>query len=134
MTGKSTFGPYSASREGGGLVFTSGQIGVDPTTKSAASDIAGQAEQALRNLAAVLADAGLEMSDVVKTTVFLTDMGDFATMNDVYLKHFPTAPRPARSCVAVAELPRVANMPLRFEIEAVADINLAEARSLSDLP
>jgi 2-iminobutanoate/2-iminopropanoate deaminase len=112
----STFGPYSPIRQAGELYFVSGQIGVDPAIKSAA------------------ANAGLGLGDVVKTTVFLTDMGDFAAMNEVYLKHFTSTPRPARSCVAVAELPRVADVPLKIEIEAIADQNLAEARALSDLP
>ncbi len=114
-----TFGPYSPTREAAGLVFTAGQTGVDQATMTADPTIEGQVEQGLLNLTAVLKAAGLNMGDVVKTTVFLTDMGDFQAMNAVYLKHFPT-PRPARSCVAVAELPRVADVPLRFEIEAVA--------------
>jgi 2-iminobutanoate/2-iminopropanoate deaminase len=130
----STFGPYSPIRQAGELYFVSGQIGVDPAIKSAAADVTAQAEQALVNLEAVLANAGLGLGDVVKTTVFLTDMGDFAAMNEVYLKHFTSTPRPARSCVAVAELPRVADVPLKIEIEAIADQNLAEARALSDLP
>jgi 2-iminobutanoate/2-iminopropanoate deaminase len=114
-----TFGPYSLTREAAGLVFTAGQTGVDEATMTAAVDIEAQVEQGLLNLAAVLKSAGLGMGDVVKTTVFLVDMGDFEAVNAIYMKHFPT-PRPARSCVAVAELPRVANHALRFEIEAVA--------------
>jgi 2-iminobutanoate/2-iminopropanoate deaminase len=113
-----TFGPYSPTREASGLIFTAGQTGVDLATTTVDPTIEGQVEQGLLNLASVLKDAGLTMADVVKTTVFMTDMGDFSAMNAVYLKHFP-APRPARSCVAVAELPRVANHPLKFEIEAV---------------
>jgi 2-iminobutanoate/2-iminopropanoate deaminase len=114
-----TFGPYSPIREAGGLAFVSGQVGIDPATKATAPGIESQTEQALLNLTALLKDAGLSLSDVIKTTVFLTDMGDFAAMNAVYLQHF-SAPRPARSCVAVAELPRLADHPLKIEIEAVA--------------
>jgi len=120
MHNPNTFGPYSGFREAGGTIYTSGQIGVDPATNTAAPDIARQAEQGLLNLTAILAEAGLGLDDVVKTTVFLTDMGDFAAMNEIYLKYFTATPRPARSCVAVSELPRVANVPLKFEIEAVA--------------
>jgi 2-iminobutanoate/2-iminopropanoate deaminase len=115
-----TYGPYSPFREAAGLIFTAGQTGVDPATKTASPELAGQVEQALQNLAGVLATAGLKLSDVVKTTIFLTDMNDFQAVNEIYVKHFPE-PRPARSCVAVRELPRVApGIDLKVEIEAVA--------------
>ena len=114
-------GPYSQAqvlRLHGGtrLVFTSGQVGLDPAKgELVAGGITEQTEQVLRNLAAVLAGAGLTLEDVVKTTVFLADMQDFQAMNEVYGRHFPTAP-PARTTIAAAGLPRGA----RVEIEAIA--------------
>jgi 2-iminobutanoate/2-iminopropanoate deaminase len=114
-------GPYTQAqvvRLHGGqrLVFTSGQIGLDPRKADLVGpDVAAQTERVLQNLAAVLRGAGLGLEDVVKTTVFLADMGDFEAMNQVYAKHFGTPP-PARSTVAVAGLPRGA----RVEIEALA--------------
>ncbi len=111
---------YSPVREAGELVFAAGQIGADLATMTASPDIAVQVEVALKNLTNALATVGLGLSDVVKTTVFLADMGDYSAMNEVYLKHF-AAPRPARSCVAVRELPRVVpGVDLKIEIEAVA--------------
>ena len=101
---------------GARLVFTAGQVGLDPKSgEIVAGGVAAETEQALRNVAAVLAGASLAMSDVVKTTVFLADMGDFQAMNEVYRRHFAASP-PARSTVAAAGLPRGA----RVEIEAVA--------------
>jgi 2-iminobutanoate/2-iminopropanoate deaminase len=110
-------GPYSQGIVAAGeLVYTSGQIGFDPKTGEMVSGgIEEQTEQTLRNLAAVLEAAGSDMSHVLKTTVFLADMNDFAAMNEVYRRHFKDAP-PARSTVQVARLPRDA----RIEIEAVA--------------
>lgn len=109
-------GPYSQAIVAGDVVYTAGQIGLDPATgEFAAPDAPGQAERALANLAAVLEAAGLGMEDVVKTTVFLADMGDYAEVNEVYARHFE-APYPARSAVEAAELPKGA----RVEIEAVA--------------
>ena len=114
-------GPYSQAQVvrlhgGNRLVFTSGQVGLDPRTgEMVAGEVAEQTAQAIKNLAAVLAGVGLTLADVVKTTVFLTDMKDFQAMNEVYGRHFPADP-PARSTVAVAGLPRGA----RVEIEAVA--------------
>ena len=114
-------GPYSQAQVvrlhgGNRLVFTSGQVALDPETgELKGADIAAQTEQVLKNLAAVLSGAGLELADVVKTTVFLADMADFQGMNQVYEKHFPS-PAPARTTVAAAGLPRGA----RVEIEAVA--------------
>jgi 2-iminobutanoate/2-iminopropanoate deaminase len=109
-------GPYSQAIEAGGMVFCSGQVGVDPATKQLADGIAAQTEQALRNLSAVLGAAGLAMSDVVKTTLWLTDAADFAAVNAVYARHFPE-PAPARSTPIVAALP----LPgARISIEAIA--------------
>ena len=98
------------------MLWTSGQVALDPATGSLVDGgIGPQTERALRNLTAVLAGAGLELADVVKTTVFLIDMDDFAGMNEVYARHFPSSP-PARTTVAVQALPRGS----RVEIEAVA--------------
>lgn len=116
-----TFGPYTPVRQVGNFLFVSGQVGVDPVTKTAASDVVAQTKQVFTNLAAVLQTAGVTLDDVVKTTVFLTDMGDFAAINGVYEQNFTATPRPARSTVAIRELPRVAGKTaLLVEIEAVA--------------
>jgi 2-iminobutanoate/2-iminopropanoate deaminase len=97
-------------------VFTAGQIALDPETMEvAASDVAGQTEQVMKNLAAVLREAGAELASVVKTTVFLRDMNDFTAMNEVYGRHFGDH-KPARSTVQAARLPR----DVAVEIEAVA--------------
>jgi 2-iminobutanoate/2-iminopropanoate deaminase len=115
-----TYGPYSPIMQAGKHYFTAGQIGVDPATKQAATDVASQTKQALKNLQQVLKTQQLTMSDVIKTTVFLTDMGDFAVMNKVYETYF-AAPRPARSTIAVRELPRLGgDVQLLVEIEAIA--------------
>jgi 2-iminobutanoate/2-iminopropanoate deaminase len=108
-------GPYSQAIVAGDFVFTAGQVGLDPATGTLVDGIEAQAEQVLRNIEAVLAAAGLSMADVVKTTVLLADMADFATVNTIYARHMPDPP-PARSTFAVAGLPRAA----RIEIEAVA--------------
>lgn len=111
----SAIGPYSQGIRAGGLVFTAGQVGLEPSTGVLADGVAAQADRALRNLSAVLDAAGTGMDHVVKTTVFLTDMADFAAMNEVYARHF-SAPFPARSTVAVRGLPKGAAV----EIEAIA--------------
>jgi len=109
-------GPYSQAIRADGYLFCSGQLGLDPSTgEFVAGDVAAQAEQSLRNLGAVLKAAGLTFSDVVKTTIFLADIADFATVNAVYGR-FVTDPPPARSTVAVAALPKGG----RVEIEAIA--------------
>ena len=109
-------GPFSQAIVAGDFVFVAGQLGVDPKTgEFAGSKTEEQAEQVLRNLAAVLDAAGSDLNHVVKTTVFLADMEDFNIMNEVYRRHFPREP-PARSTVQVARLPRNA----RIEIEAIA--------------
>ncbi len=107
-------GPYAQGWTVGDWIYTSGQIGADPATGELPAGIAAQAEQSCRNVAAVLAAAGATLEDVVKTTCFLADMGDFAAFNEVYARCFTGTP--ARSCVAVRELPRGA----LCEIEAVA--------------
>jgi len=117
-TGKPPQGPVvlSPAIVAGELVFTSGQIGIDPnTSQMVEGGFEAQAEQVLRNLAAVLEAAGSDMSQVLKTTVFLADMDDFNKMNEIYRRHFKEDP-PARSTVQVARLPRNA----RIEIEAIA--------------
>ena len=109
-------GPYSQAITTGGLVFTSGQIPIDPASGSiAANDIAGQARQAIQNLAAVLEAAGSGLDRVVKTTCFLRNMDDFALFNEIYAELFPG--KPARSCVEVSKLPKGALV----EIEAIAE-------------
>ena len=108
-------GPYSQAIEANGMVFASGQIGVNPATGEAPEGVEAQAEQALTNLKAVLEAAGTSLENVVKTTVFLQSMDDFAAINAIYAKYFQSE-CPARSCVAVAKLPK----GLLFEVEAIA--------------
>lgn len=99
-------GPYSQAIQAGNMLFVSGQLGLDPTTGVfAEGGIEAQTRQAFRNVEAIFAAAGFEMADVVKTTVFLADMQDFAAMNAVYTDQF-TEPFPARSAVAVKTLPK----------------------------
>lgn len=109
-------GPYSQAIEANGLVFVSGQIPLDPATGAfVPGGVEAQAEQSLKNLKAVLEAAGCSLADVVKTTVFLTNMGDFAAVNEMYARFF-TAECPARSAVQVGALPKGALV----EIEAIA--------------
>jgi len=109
-------GPYSQAVIAGGFIFLSGQIPLDPTTGAVVEGgIEAQTERVLKNLQAVLEDAGASMDDVVKTTVYLTDLGLFAAMNQVYGHFFPTN-SPARATVQVARLPK----DVLIEIEAVA--------------
>jgi 2-iminobutanoate/2-iminopropanoate deaminase len=109
-------GPYSQAIRASGFVFTSGQIALDPATQQvAAGGVAVQTERVLRNLAAVLEAAGSGLDKVVKSTVFLKDMNDFAAMNEVYGKHFNGA-APARSTVEVARLPK----DVLVEIDVIA--------------
>ena len=110
-------GPYSQGMVSGKLVFTSGQIPLDPKTGEIAGDtIEAQSEQALKNLQAVLEAGGAALSTVVKTTCFLSDMGNFAAFNAVYSKYF-TGDCPARSCVAVKTLPK----GVMVEVDAIAE-------------
>ena len=109
-------GPYSQAVKTGGMVFCSGQIPIDPETGEFVSqDVAEQTEQVLKNLSAVLEEAGTGLGNVVKTTVFLADMNDFTAMNDVYARFFSET-KPARATVQAARLPRDA----RVEIECIA--------------
>jgi 2-iminobutanoate/2-iminopropanoate deaminase len=109
-------GPYSQAIKAGGFLFASGQIPIDPQTgQFVAGGIAEQTEQVLKNLSAVLQAGGSSLDRVVKTTVFLADMNEFTTMNEVYGKYFAESP-PARATVQAARLPRDA----RVEIEAIA--------------
>ena len=114
-----TFGPYSPVYRAGDFYFISGQVGINAASKSAQPDIETQTSQALMNLRTLLEENNLQMNNVVKTTVFLTDMGDFTQMNEVYQSFF-NGVRPARSTVAVKELPRLAKNKLIVEIEAIA--------------
>jgi 2-iminobutanoate/2-iminopropanoate deaminase len=114
-------GPYSMAIESGDLVFVSGQIPLDPASgKLVAGDIRVQAKQSLENLKNVLDAAGLSFAHVVKTTIFLVNMDDFAGVNDVY-KSYVTEPYPARSTIAVAALP----MGAKVEIEMIASRSAA---------
>jgi len=111
-------GPYSQAASFGGLLFAAGQIPLDPKTMQVVEgDVTAQAEQVMKNLTAVLAEAGIGWLEAVKTTIYLADMADFAKVNEVYAKHVGLA-RPARATVAVAGLPR----GVRVEIECVAKL------------
>ena len=111
----SAIGPYSQAIASGGYVMCSGQLGLDPATGELVDGVEAQAERALKNLTAVLDAAGLGFADVLKTTIFLADMGDFAAVNAVYATFMPDPP-PARSTVQVAALPKGGLV----EIEAIA--------------
>jgi 2-iminobutanoate/2-iminopropanoate deaminase len=112
----SAVGPYSQAVAAGGFVFISGQIPLDPATgRTVEGDIAAQTERVMANLGAVLEAAGLGFADVVKTTIYLADIADFAAVNEIYGRHFPQDP-PARATVQVAALPKAA----RIEIDAIA--------------
>lgn len=108
-------GPYSQGIDMGNLVFCSGQIPLNPATGAMPEGITAQTEQAMKNVEALLDSIGLTLANVVKTTVFLSDMANFGAMNEVYAAHFQ-APYPARSAVAVRELPKGAMV----EIEVIA--------------
>ena len=110
-------GPYSQAQIVGGLVFTSGQIGIDPTTGLIREGIEAQTNQVFTNLAALLEAAGSAMNKVVKTTVFIKDMNDFGNVNEIYGKYF-AEPFPARSCVEVARLPK----DVLIECEVIAEL------------
>lgn len=111
-------GPYSQAVACGNLLFCSGQIPLDPATgEVVAGDISRQAEQVMSNIAAVLSAAGIGFDDVVKTTIYLVDMADFAAVNEVYGSRFPNH-KPARSTVAVKSLPR----GVQLEIEVIASL------------
>ena len=110
-------GPYSQAVKCGGLVFTSGQIAINPASGNVEADtIEGQTEQICKNLTAVLEAAGTTMDKVVKTTCFLADMADFAKFNEIYAKYFTS--KPARSCVAAKQLPK----NVLAEVEVIAEL------------
>ena len=113
----SAIGPYSQAIVCGDMLYTSGQIPINPATGAIeAQDIAAQAEQVMKNLAAVLEAAGTSFENVIKTTCFLYEIADFAAFNEVYAKYFTS--KPARSCVAVKDLPKGA----LCEVELIAKI------------
>ena len=99
-------GPYSQAIEIDNLIYTSGQLGVDPATGNFAEGVQGQTAQALENVKAILETKGLGLEDIIKTTVFIKDMNDFAKINEVYAKYICSDILPARSCVEVARLPK----------------------------
>ena len=109
-------GPYAQAVEKNGLIFTSGQLPIDPATGAFPEGIAAQTAQSLNNVKAILAAAGVSMDAVLKTTVFLRDMNDFAAMNEVYATFFSEGCFPARSAIQAARLPKDALV----EIEVVA--------------
>lgn len=111
-------GPYSQAVVVGEMVYTSGQLGLDPVTMELKDSVEEQAHQACKNLIAVLEEAGSSMNNVIKTTVFLADINDFAAVNEVYAQYF-TEPFPARSAVQVGNLPKLA----KVEIEVIAYVN-----------
>ena len=112
-------GPYSPAIRAGNLLFLSGQVGFDPATGALVDgDISAQTDQVMRNIGALLTAAGIDVSHVVRTTVFLADMGEFASMNEVYARYMVDPP-PARSTVQVARLPRDA----RVEIDVIAVVD-----------
>jgi 2-iminobutanoate/2-iminopropanoate deaminase len=114
-------GPYNQAIRAGSMVFCSGQVALDPATGTVVGggDVAQEAEQVMKNLEAVLSAAGASFKDVVKTTVFLTDMQDFATVNTVYARYFDEATAPARACVQVSVLPK--NVKVEIDCIAVVD-------------
>lgn len=115
--GPKAIGPYSQAVKSNGFLFVSGQIPLDPATQQLIEgDIAKQTERVMENLKGIVEAAGSSLSHVVKTTVFLSDMNDFAKMNEVYGRYFSTAP-PARATVQVARLPR----DVKVEIEVIAE-------------
>src|SRR3984885_4876785 len=114
--GPKAIGPYSQAIKANGFVFVSGQVAIDPATQQVISgDVGTQTDRVLRNLGAILEAAGSGLGKVVRTTVFLKNMSEFAAMNEVYAKHFSSAP-PARSTVEVARLPK----DVLVEIDVIA--------------
>ena len=110
-------GPYSQAKLVNGMLYVSGQIPVDPATgEVAGTDITAQAEQSIKNVGAILAEAGTSFDKVVKTTCFIAEMADFAAFNAVYEKYFTS--KPARSCVAVKALPK----DVLCEVETIAEV------------
>ena len=112
-------GPYSQAVEANGMIYTSGQIGLTPEGVFAAADVAGQMHQVMKNLIAVLDAGGVTLNEVIKTTIFLADMNDFAIVNNIYASYFGTH-RPVRSTVAVKTLP--ANALVEIDCVALAGV------------
>ncbi len=110
-------GPYSQAQIVNDLVYTSGQIGIDPAAGTLVEGLEAQANQVFKNLSELLKAAGSDMSKVIKTTVFIKDMNDFGKVNEIYAKYF-TEPFPARSCVEIARLPKDALL----ECEVIAEL------------
>lgn len=110
-------GPYSQAIKIGGMLFTSGQIPIDPSTGNIPDGVEAQAEQALTNVKNLIEASGASIDNVVKTTVFIKDMNDFTKINEIYAKYF-TEPFPARSCVEVARLPK----DVLLEIETIVEL------------
>ena len=115
VTAPAAIGPYSQAVCAGGMLYTSGQLGIDPKTGELPQGVEAQAEQSMKNLGAILKEAGLGYEAIVKTTVFVTDLKDFATVNAIYQRFF-NGDYPARSCVEVSALPKGGLV----EIECVA--------------
>jgi 2-iminobutanoate/2-iminopropanoate deaminase len=112
-------GPYSQAIRANGFVFVSGQVAIDPATQQVITgDVAAQTDRVLKNLSAILKAAGSALDTVVRSTVFLKNMNDFAAMNEVYGKHFTSAP-PARSTVEVARLPK--DVLVEIDVIAIAE-------------
>ncbi len=110
-------GPYSQGITAGGLLFTSGQIPIDPKTGEIPGGVEAQTRQALTNVSNIVKEAGADMNKVIKTTVFIKNMEDFAKINEVYAEFFEK-PYPARSCVEVARLPK----DVLLEVEAIVEL------------
>lgn len=116
-----TLGPYSPVTQAGNHYYISGQVGVNPATKNASSNIDGQTKQVMKNLEAVLETRNLAFTNLVKTTIYLKDITDFNIVNKIYESFFDqNSPRPSRACVEVSSLPNVADKELLIEIEAIA--------------
>lgn len=117
---RKTFGAYSPVFRAGELYFISGQVGVNPETGRCEEDIESQAVQTIENMKNLLATENLELNDIVKTTIYLTNINDFSKVNEIYKSYFNNV-RPARSTVGVAELPRVGGTAsIKVEIDAIA--------------
>lgn len=112
-------GPYSQAVKIGDFIFLSGQIPVSPVTGDIADSIDGQVNQVFENIKGILVECSLDFADIVKTTVFLTDLNNFSVVNDAYSKYF-SEPYPARSCVEVSKLPK----GVLIEVEAIASVKL----------
>ncbi len=122
LTAPAAIGPYSQAMQSGNLLFCSGQLGMDPASgRLADGGIAAETKQAIMNLKAILRAAGCTVSDIIKTTVYITDMSDFPLVNEIYEELLAPA-KPARACIAVAALPKGA----RIEIDAIAQTDVGE--------